>query len=183
MTEAQANYAVSSDIGTEYNFRELVEYKDLNLKLKKRLSWDEAEYVGKMLFGMYQQVQWAIGDFMIACVELFGEEAYQLDIFDTTENRRKKLKHIAERIRPNGRHEDLEFSYHEEVAYIDPIYHDEWLGKAKTEQLTVKQLHDALVEAGLKPKRKRKDPKVYQWTCKRCGTIQEILEDELKGGE
>ena len=163
--------AVRPDGGEEYNFHDLVKHDGLSLQLKKQLTWDEATYAGNVLRFMHEQVQFAIGDFMIACVGLFGEKAYQLPIFNYSESRLRTWKQIAERIKPEGRREDLEFSYHEEVAYIDPIYHDEWLDRTKSEQWTVKELHEELIKAGLKEPRKQKEQK----ECPGCQTYRAIL--------
>ena len=50
--------------------------------LLKKLTWDEAKYVGNTLIYMDQQLQFAIGDFLGACVGLFGDDAYQLPVFN-----------------------------------------------------------------------------------------------------
>ena len=144
----------------EYDFHDLVGYKGMSLHLKKKLTWDEAEYAGNVLVFMDKQVQFAIGDYMTACVGLFGDDAYQLAIFDYSISRLKTMKQIAERIVPAIRREDLEFSFHEEVAYIPPELQEEWLGKAKQYKWTVKDLHEALIGAGLKEPRKEREPKL-----------------------
>ena len=170
------------DIGGEYNFHDLVGYNGMSLYLKKPdLSWDEAKYAGNVLVFMFQQVQFAIGDFLQACTELFGEKAYQLPIFNYSISRLKTMKQIAERITPNKRREDMDFGYHEEVAYIPAELQEEWLGKAKKYNWSTRDLREALIGAGLKEPRKRKEPKVFNIICEHCGAEFELVETDLKG--
>lgn len=182
MTETQAEYSVDTpDIGRseEYNFHDLVGYNGMSLFLKRKLTWDEARYAGNVLVFMYQQVQFALGDFMRACTEIFGDKAYQLPIFSYSVSRLKTMKQIAERISPDNRREDMAFGYHEEVAYIPVELQAEWLAKAKKYNWSTRDLREALIGAGLKEPRKRRDPKIYHIPCPHCGAEFELSEEEL----
>jgi hypothetical protein len=91
---------------------------------------DEWEAIGRFLVTIQQSSTWLLGDWWRHGERVYGEAAAQaLDTgyaLSTIQN----AAWVCDRIEPSRRREDLEFSFHAEVAALPPSEQDTWLNRA-----------------------------------------------------
>lgn len=107
------------------------------------LSYEEFEQMGRLFGKANRQLQWVIGDWLIAVEEIYPDrysqavEATGLNP-QTLMNRRSVCGKIPPNTpqRPNNRRAGVPFSVHAEVAYMEPKERDRWLARAQKEDMT-----------------------------------------------
>ena len=142
-----------SEIATQadYDLSELVKFDGLKLVLvQKDPTWEECVWVGGMLCFLHQQIQFAIGDFMNEMARIWGDKAFQLDVFSDTKKTLRNMMRVADRVRPNARVKELDWSVHSEVAGLEPDEQDDWLEKSLINDWSNERLRTELKAAGLR---------------------------------
>jgi hypothetical protein len=126
----------------------------LRVTSRTRLKYDEWLTYGRSLYDSYQSLQWAIGDWLNYGEREYGEMYSQaLEIFpEHCYQTFANYKYVASRVEISRRKENLAWSYHAEVAPLDPDEQVEWLDKAEANHWTKAELNQALVTAGFKRK-------------------------------
>jgi len=151
---------------------DLVEFKGLSLRVKRKLTWDEAVYAGNCLWLGYTQIQFAIGDFMNQMIDQFGEEAYQIPLFGYTKKALMNMRYVADRVSPEVRRnaKELGHSAHAAVALLESGEQKRVLDEAVEKGWTVaeirlkaKEVAYGSQEAGESQKANRKN------ICPECG--------------
>ena len=93
---------------------------------------DEYVSLGRMLGRVQESLRWAIGDYILAGEELFGEDAYQLsESLGISVESRQQYVRVSQAIEHPRRRGELTWSHHRAVAHIDdPDRQDQWLEDA-----------------------------------------------------
>ena len=153
---------------------DLVTFDGLGLTLTRDLTWEECVHAGGLLCFMHQQVQFAIGDFMNEMERLWGDKAFQLDVFSYTKKTLKNMMRVANRVHNDTRIKDLDWSLHAEVAGLDPSEQGEWLAEAFVKDWSNDRLRTELKGAGLRKdfRTKGREPKVV--FCPECNHRIEV---------
>lgn len=123
-----------------------VGYGETELRLPKRLAFEQWLDICKGLGAMSRAHQWWIGDALNEGERRFGEEWSQGEVaIGIAEQTQANWKWIAGAIDPSRRRESpLTFSHHAEVARLEPELQDILLGDAIANLWTVRQLRDAV---------------------------------------
>lgn len=105
-----------------------VAFKNRQLVIHQKLSYDEWKSLGQLLKDIEDNIQFWLGDWLNYGEDHFSHEHAQvLEIKDYEERTLDKFKRVAKRIPPHRRRWNLSFSYHEEVSHLQPIDQDKWL--------------------------------------------------------
>jgi hypothetical protein len=174
MTEQQAEYG-TPDAGN-MELSELVQQDGLALRPITALNLQQADYVLSTLWGVRERSQFYIGDLLNFCKATLGETYSQL--IDETHYNIKTLQNfmwVSDRVRPNGRWENLSFDHHSSVAGLDPQLHDEWLSRAAEGGWSCRRLREEI-----RGPKKDKGEKCFRVLCPHCNEEFEITENELK---
>ena len=101
------------------------------LAFDQSLTEEQYEQLGTILGEMYKTSQWAIGDYIIAGVRLFGDDAYQLaESLGIGPDSRAQYMWVAESVEPERRRPELSWSHHRSVAAMEPAEQSRWLAQA-----------------------------------------------------
>lgn len=111
------------------------------LRLPVDTSADEAAQIGRLLGDFHDTWQWAIGDFIIGCEQLFGQAAYQIiESLRISEESRAQYVRVAQSITPERRRSELTWSHHRSVYALEPPEQDAWLERAVENQWSKREL-------------------------------------------
>jgi hypothetical protein len=101
------------------------------LRLPVQTSTEEAIEIGAFLGDLHDSMQWAIGDYILACETLFGHEAYQvIESLRISEESRNQYVRVAQAIPPERRRNELTWSHHRAVYVLPPEGADALLEQA-----------------------------------------------------
>src|SRR3990167_8571367 len=104
-------------------------------------------YAAYRLKGLEDNWRWEMGDWMIDCESLMGEEAYQYFVPFRRDSAMRQYLWVAQSVIPGNRTE-LSWSHHRAVAHLPPQGQAEWLSSAKAEGLTSAELAGLLRPSG-----------------------------------
>jgi hypothetical protein len=109
------------------------------------MSFEEWVAHGRRLGVMGRGVGWWIGDWLRFGNAAYGER-YAAASRMTGYDRQSLMNmvYVASRVEPSRRREKLSFSHHAEIAVFDPAEQDEWLERAERDQLSVRDLREAI---------------------------------------
>lgn len=122
--------------------------RKVSLDLDKDITLDEWKEVGARLKMMSGAVQWWIGDWLNFGWKKYEHGKYDLALeeLDYKKKTLENLRSITSLVESSRRREDLEFSFHAEIAHLDPPDQVYWLNKAVDENMTVRELREAIRE-------------------------------------
>ena len=104
-------------------------------------------YGAYRLKGLEDNWRWEMGDWMIDCESLMGEEAYQYFVPFRRDSAMRQYLWVAQSVIPGNRTE-LSWSHNRAVAHLPPQGQAEWLSSAKAEGLTSAELAGLLRPSG-----------------------------------
>jgi hypothetical protein len=111
------------------------------LRLPVGTSTEEATEIGAVLGDLHDSMQWAIGDYILDCEKLFGQEAYQvIESLRISEESRKQYVRVAQLVPPERRRVELTWSHHRSVAALPPAEADRLLSSASSQNWTKREL-------------------------------------------
>src|SRR4030095_12168181 len=126
-----------------------------SLELPPRLNYDEWRVIGLRLALFKEFTNFALGDWLC-----YGEaqpwgDRYTQAASDTgiPEDRLMILKYVSSRVTILVRNKNLKWSFHKEVAKLEPKEQKDWLDRAEKEGWQLKDLRDKLAAAGLRKAR------------------------------
>jgi hypothetical protein len=100
---------------------------------------------GQRLGAIGRGVNWWLGDWLRFGNAKFGERyvrAARITGYDV--QTLMNFVYVASRFEPCRRNEKLSFSHHAELAALEPDDQDQWLERAETERLSVRDLREEL---------------------------------------
>ena len=120
-------------------FPEGIEVTKTSLKIDVDLSFDEWEHMGKMLYQIGESVMWWIGDWLNYGHQRWGEKYAQAIEITKSKNRPngysyqtlRDAKWVSDRIKLSSRRDNLSWSFHQEVASLNPEEQDFLLEEAE----------------------------------------------------
>jgi hypothetical protein len=89
---------------------------------------------------------WWVGDWFVWGEQQFGEKAYQA-VGDYEPETVRKAVWVASRVSLGARRPNLPFTFHQEVAPLDPAAQEHWLAVAESHAMTRQELR-ASIKAG-----------------------------------
>lgn len=126
------------------------EATEVQLKLPKKLRYDEWEQVTDGLIKAESSSQWLIGDSLLYGRERFGEQYAQVidvqKLKRTDEATIRGYLWVSENVKPDNRRVGLRWYHHKEVAKFDPEIQAAWLERAETLKWTVRELRQHIRE-------------------------------------
>lgn len=121
-----------------------------SLTLRKNMSYERWESLISALGQFHRASRWWPADAMIHGEGAYGETYAQAsDLTGLKVETLTKYVSVARAVQPSRRRQNLPFSVHEAVAWLDPIKQTEWLDRAEAEQWKTRDVRGALREAGL----------------------------------
>lgn len=125
-----------------------------SLELPPRLSYDEWRIIGLRLAQLKEFSYWAIGDWLNYGEAKWGEK-YTQAAADTgiPEDRLMIFKHVASRVQILLRNKKLKWSFHLEIAKLEPKQQEYWLKCAADGHWTLQELRESLTINGLRNSR------------------------------
>jgi N6-adenosine-specific RNA methylase IME4 len=129
-----------------------------NCKIKKtglifssNIPFNEWEMIGESLRQIEGSAMWWIGDWCNFGEKKYGEKYSQaLEGSDYAYQTLQNAAWVTSQIEFSRRRENLSFSFHAEVASLESKEQDKWLEKADKENLTIKELRQAIREERIK---------------------------------
>jgi hypothetical protein len=92
--------------------------------------------------------RWWLGDLLLFGEARYGEQyAQALEAARLSERQLNRYRWVCERVARSRRRENLPFSYHEEVAALDPSGQESLLSRAEAERWPREQLREAVRDA------------------------------------
>jgi len=151
---------------------EIVKYNETRLDVETVPTFEQAQSITNTLDTMTKNIQWWVGDWLNYCESLWPEEWAQLlpDV-GRTDKSMLNWKYVADRVRKNGRYENLSFSHHAIVAKMEPDEQDSWLAMASEGGWSEKRLRDEI-----KGEPQEKPQKIRVVCCPHCDTEFEVTE-------
>lgn len=118
---------------------------ETSLTIDRELSFDEYESLGAMFGRIKRMTSWLIGDWIIYGAATYGEKYAQA--VEETGLSRETLRNYAwvcEHVAPSRRLAGVSFSVHSTVASMSPKDQRRWLGIARRENLTQRDLRQRI---------------------------------------
>lgn len=156
------------------------------LVLRRDITIEQLEALGLFLGISYSAIQFAMGDLMQQGVEIIGDEAYQaFKVFEDagiSEASQIQYKRVSERVTLARRRDELSWTHHRLVSYLEPEDQTKWLGLAVKHAWSKRQLDEALHEADVYrlPSEKRR-PYVMEQVCDVAVRVREAMTETPEG--
>lgn len=144
---------VSPDVAEQIHLFNLPlgsEATEVQLKLPKKLKYDEWEQVTDGLIKAESSSQWLIGDSLLYGRDHYGEQYAQVidvqKLKRTDEATIRGYLWVSENVPPDNRRSKLRWYHHKEVAKFDHKIQAAWLERAETLGWTVRELRQHIRE-------------------------------------
>jgi N6-adenosine-specific RNA methylase IME4 len=127
------------------------EITKIGLVLPEGLAFKDWDNIGSCLRLVEGSMQWWVGDWLNYGERSYGEMyAQAIDETDLSYGRLRNIKFVASNIELSRRRDNLTFTHHEEVASLSSKEQDLFLNKASDENLSVRDLREAIRKSGVK---------------------------------
>ena len=120
-----------------------MEFSKTGLTLDPRLTYGQWGDIGDQLNQIEGAIQWWIGDWLNFGEHKYGE-MYAQAVDETQGNEWRKYKYVSNAVELFRRRNNLSYSYHAEVASLEPDKQDYWLDKAEKEHMKRYDLRQAI---------------------------------------
>lgn len=115
------------------------------LDIKRQLSFEEWERLGKVLDSYQKSIMWWIGDWLQYGEKTYGETyAQAIDATGYDYQTTADAKWVAGKIELSRRRESLGWAYHREVAALEPEEQTRWLDEAESHEWTRNELRQSI---------------------------------------
>ena len=132
--------ATSRDFGVQG-----VRWTETSLELPDRLDFADYELIGETLGRVRDMSAWALGDWILAGEQMFGEGyAQAIEKTKRAEQTLVNYASVCRRVARSRRRPGVSFSIRAEVAALQPREQVAWLDRAESERLTVAELRGLL---------------------------------------
>jgi hypothetical protein len=115
------------------------------LILDPTLSFERFESLIAAAGGLGDAARWILGDLVLFSEARYGERhAQAIEASRLSERQLNRYRWVCERVARSRRRENLPFSYHEEVAPLEPATQEKLLALAEDERWSREQLREAV---------------------------------------
>lgn len=122
---------------------------ETGLRLPATISREDYEKLGVTLGRIHESMRWAIGDYILAGEQLFGQDAYQLsESLGISPESRQQYVRVSQAIEPPRRRGELTWSHHRAVASLEAEDQDRWLADAVEKGWTKGELETRMRTVG-----------------------------------
>ena len=148
-----------------------VQFDTNGLKVIAALDYWEWETLGKGLKKLDDCLQWWIGDWLNYGEQRYGEMYSQaMEIFGLEYSTMRDYKSVSANIEKSLRNDNLKWSHHKAVAYLEPDEQVKFLNEAEAEGLSVARLRGRIKNY----KKQGDKPCEHIWItkCSVCGETE-----------
>lgn len=161
---------------TEIDTRYFI-FSKTGLEIKQGTPIDKWIECGKFLKKVEGATQWWVGDWINFGEKEYGEMYSQaLDETEYSYGTLRNIACVARNVELSRRHDNVDFSKYQEIAFLTPKEQDKWIEKLEEEKLSQKQLRTAIKRSKLVlPKLKGKSN-----VNLKCGDFRECIKEIKK---
>lgn len=157
-------------------------YTPIGLRLPAHVEQDRMAAIGAMLGTAREAVYWGIGDYIVACEEMYGEEGYQfIEALGISEVSRQQYIRSAKVIPYERRVMGLSWSHHRSVLALEPADQDRYLRLALENGWTKGQLEEAIREEFHPDRSRRAQKYVVEAVCNAAERVWETSAKAIDG--